>query len=225
MIILVHGDDSLSSRKYYLSQKDDSSITFDAESISVIELAQTMQGSGLFEDSKKIFIENLFTRKGQKNLTSVAQTLESNEKAEVYIWADKDVGVRSLGKFPRFENQNFKVPQNIWSFLDGLRPNNPRNVTSFHNALKGTEPEIIFAMITRQFRLLAGISSESKQNAEEVKKLAPWQKSKLQKQASLFSQDKIKMIYKKLYKIEKGQKTGSSNMTLTQNIDILLLEI
>jgi len=225
VITLVHGDDSLASRKYFLSQKDDHSITFDSETISVVELAQSMQGSGLFEDSRKIFIENLFTRKGQKNLTSVADTLENTKNSEIYIWADKNVGVRSLGKFPKFENQNFKIPQNIWSFLDGIRPSNPRNINSFHNALKGTEPEIIFAMIIRQFRLLAGISSDDKQNAEEVKKLAPWQKSKLQKQASLFSQDKIKLIYKKLYKIEKGQKTGATNMTLTQNIDILLLEI
>jgi hypothetical protein len=225
MITLIHGDDNLSSRKYYLSLKKSDAITFDAETLNPIELAQSLQGSGLFEDSKKIFIENLFTRKGSKNLTSVAEILENNDHAEIYIWADKDVGVRSLGKFPKFENQNFKIPQNIWSFLDSIRPNNSRNITSFHNALKGTEPEIVFAMILRQFRLLAGISSDSKQNAEEIKKLAPWQKVKLEKQASLFSQEKIKSIYKKLYKIEKGQKTGSSNLNLVQNIDIMLLEI
>lgn len=224
MITLVHGQDNLSSRKFFLSNKDKDSITFDAETLNVIELSQSLQGSGLFENPKKIFIENLFTRKGNKNLSAVSEILNSNDKYEVFIYADKDVGVRSLSNFPKFTNENFKVPQNIWSFLDGIRPNNPKNVVSFHNALAGTEPEIVFAMIIRQFRLMIGISSSGK-NIDEVKKLADWQRTKLQRQASLFGPVKLKETYKKLLKIEKSSKTGSTNLTLTQNIDILLLEI
>lgn len=224
MITLVHGQDNMSSRKFFLSNKDNESITFDAETLSVIELSQSLQGGGLFENPKKIFIENLFTRKGNKNLSAVSEILNSNEKADVFIYADKDVGVRSLSGFPKFTNENFKVPQNIWSFLDGIRPNNPRNITSFHNALAGSEPEIIFAMIIRQFRLMIGISSPGK-NIDEVKKLADWQRTKFQRQASLFGVSNLKEIYKKLYKIEKSAKTGSSNLNLVQNIDILLLEI
>jgi len=224
MITLVHGQDNVSSRKFFLSQKDKDSITFDAESLSVIELSQSLAGGGLFENPKKIFIENLFTRKGNKNLVPVSDVLKLNEKSEVYLYADKDVGVRSLSNFPKFTNENFKIPQNIWSFLDGIRPGNPRNVSAFHNALEGSEPEIVFAMIIRQFRLLIGISSNGN-NIEEVKKLADWQMKKLKNQASLFGMTKLKEIYKKLYKIEKSAKTGSSNLSLTQNIDILLIEI
>ena len=224
MITLVHGQDNLSSRKFFLSHKDKDSITFDAENLSVIELSQSLQGGGLFENPKKIFIENLFTRKGNKSLAPIAEILNTNDKSEVFIYADKDVGVRSLSNFPKFTNENFKIPQNIWSFLDGIRPGNSNNIASFHNALEGSEPEIVFAMIIRQFRLLVGISSNGK-SIEEVKKLADWQKTKLRRQASLFEMSKLKDIYKKLYKIEKSVKTGASNLTLTQNIDILLLEI
>lgn len=225
MITLVHGNDTMSSRRYFLSQKDENTTTFDAEILNPVELAQSMQGSGLFESSRKIFIENLFTRKGAKSINPLSQILQDNKNAEIYIYADKEIGVKTLSEFPKFENQNFKIPQSIWTFLDGIRPNNPRNITSFHNALAGSEAEIIFAMIIRQFRLLLGVSSKSKNNAEEVKKLADWQKSKLIRQASLFSSDKLKQIYKSLYKIEKSQKTGSTNLNLVQNIDILLLEI
>ena len=66
---------------------------------------------------------------------------------------------------------------------------------------------------------------DSKENIDEVKRIAPWQKSKIVRQASLFGEEKLKLIYKKLYKIDKTTKTGKSNLTLVQNIDILLLEI
>ena len=226
MIALVHGTDNLTSRKYFLDQKDENSLTFDAETLNPIELTQSIQGSGLFETlNNKIFIENLFTRKGSKNQNSLAEILQNSKSSDVFIWADKEIGVKSLSGFPKFENKNFKIPQNIWSFLDGIKPNNPNNVSSFHSALLGTDPEIIFAMIIRQFRLLLGTSSTNKNNAEEVKKLAPWQKSKLERQLSLFGQDNVKKIYKSIYKIEKQQKTGASNLSLIQAIDILLLQI
>lgn len=227
MITLIHGNDILTSRNYFLSQKDKDSLTFDAEIISPIELAQSMQGSGLFETkaTNKIFIENLFTRKGTKSMESIAWVLNQNSSANVYIWADKEIGVKQLASFPKFENKNFKIPQKIWSFLDGIKPNSEVNVKAFHHAITGSEPEIIFAMLIRQFRLLLGISSESKNNIDEVKKLAPWQKTKLVRQASLFDSKSLKEIYRKIYKIEKSQKTGNSNLNLTQNIDILLLEI
>ncbi len=225
MITLIHGEDTLASRKYYMDQKTEDSIFFDAEDMDLVNLKQSLHGSGLFQTTNRIFIDNLFTRKGQKNITEVSEILANTTDSEVFLWAGKDVGVRSLKDFPKFENKNFKIPQNIWNFLDSIRPNSITNVTFFHQALAASEPEIIFSMIIRQFRLMLGLTSNSKNNAEEVKKLAPWQKSKLERQASLFGQDKIKSIFKELYKIDKNTKTGKSNLTLTQNIDILLLQI
>lgn len=225
MITVIHGKDNLTSRKYFLSQKDDQSITFDAEKMNLVEFSQSLSGNELFGSSKKVFVENLFTRSGTKNLISVAEILQSNESADVFIWADKEIGVKSLSEFPKFDNQNFKIPQNIWTFLDGIRPNNPRNIISFHKVLDETEPEIILAMLVRQFRLLLSVSSDSKKKIDEAKKLKDWQISKLNRQASQFKTEKLKEIYKKLYKIDKSQKTGASNLNLVQNIDILLLEI
>lgn len=225
MITLIHGEDILASRKYYLDQKTDDSIFFDAEEIDLVNLNQMLHGSGLFQTTNRIFIDNLFTRKGQKNLTNIAEVIKGNENSEIFIWAGKDVGVRSLKDFPKFENKNFKIPQNIWNFLDSIKPNSTTNINNFHQALNGTDVEIIFAMIVRQFRLMLGLTSSSNKNAEEVKKLAPWQKGKLTKQASLFGESKLKEVYNKLYKIDKNQKTGKTNLTLTQNIDILLLQI
>lgn len=225
MITLIHGNDTLTSRKYYLDQKDSQSLTFDGENMNLVELEQSLAGSGLFGSTKKIFIENLFTRKSSKNLESIGKLLTTYKDSEVYFWADKEIGVKVLSGFPKPENKLFKIPQNIWNFLDNLRPSTKANVSSFHRTLNETETEIIFAMIIRQFRLMLGLIQNSKDNIDEIKRIAPWQKTKLMRQASLFGEEKLKVIYKKLYKIDKTTKTGKTNLTLTQNIDILLLEI
>ncbi len=225
MITLIHGNDTLSSRKFYLDHKDQDSIVFDAENINLVELEQSLAGSGLFGSTKKIFIENLFSRKSAKNLEPIGKLLSNYKESEVFFWTDKEVGVKVLTAFPKVEKKEFKIPQNIWNFLDNIRPSATSNVTSFHKTLNETESEIIFAMIIRQFRLMLGLVSSSSENIDEIKRIAPWQKTKILKQASLFGEEKLKTIYKKLYKIDKTTKTGKTNLTLTQNIDILLLEI
>lgn len=232
MLVIIHGDDELSSRNYFVSQKNADSLTFDAENVNTGELEQSLSGSGLFGSTNKILIENLFTRVGTKNLNEIAKILNKKSKADVYIWADKILSAKQLSSFSGSQVKLFKIPQNIWSFLDSIKPKNISNVSMFHNALSSTEPEIVFAMIVRQFRLMLGLSDSSNlpagkagNNIDEVKRLAPWQRGKLVRQASLFGLEKLKQSYKKLYKIDKSVKTGSSNLTLVQNIDILLLDL
>lgn len=225
MLVIVHGDDELSSRNYFLSQKDSDSLIFDAENIDLGELEQSLSGSGLFGTTSKILIENLFTRSGTKNLNEITKILGKKNRADVYIWADKILPAKQLSSFPGSGVKLFKIPQNIWSFLDSIKPKNISNVSAFHNALNTTEAEIVFAMIVRQFRLMLGLFENSSNNIDEVKRLAPWQRSKLVRQSSLFGLEKLKHAYKKLYKIDKSVKTGSSSLTLTQNIDILLLDL
>lgn len=225
MITIIHGDDSLTSRKHFLSLKTKESIYFDAESLNINELSQEISGSGLFLDSKVILIDNLFSKKGVKNIEQVSDLLNINKKLEIFLWSDRLVESKYLKLFKNPESKVFKLPQTIWSFLDSIKPNSQNNVFSFQKTLETVEIEIVFAMIIRQFRLLLGISSNSKTNIDEIKRLAPWQKSKLLRQASLFEDNSLSKIYRKLYLIEKSIKTGKSNLTLEQNIDILLSDI
>ena len=67
--------------------------------------------------------------------------------------------------------------------------------------------------------------SRKKPSIDEVVRLAPWQKSKLERQTRTFSLEQLKQIYSKLYEIEIAQKTGDSSLSLSQNIDFLLLEM
>lgn len=225
MIILIHGNDNLGSRNYYLSQKDDNSLDFDAQNINLIELNQTIDGSGLFPSSKKIFIDNLFTNKGLKNQKEILALLGKNTNSDIFIYADKEISVKSLSEIKNLDSKLFKIPQNLWNFLDDIRPGNFQSIFKFHEVLKETEVEIIFSMIIRQFRLLLGSKSNSKNNISELSRFAPWQKSKFLRQSSLFKTNELKNIISKLYKIELNTKTGKSGLSLKQNIDIFLLEI
>lgn len=223
MITVIHGDDISNSRKFFADKKDNDSISFDAINTDLADLKLSLQGNGLFQESKKIFIENLFNKKASKNLDGIIEIINSEKNAEIYIYNDKEIGKASLKALGNYEEKAFKIPNSIFAFVDSIKPNNNFNVTSFQNALTTTDVEIIFAMIVRQFRLLIGIKINS--SIDEVKRLAPWQKSKLEKQAQLFDETKLNEIYKKLYKIDKETKTGKTNLTLTQSIDIFLLQI
>jgi DNA polymerase III delta subunit len=221
MIHLIHGDDPTRSREYFAKQKTSDSITYDAENLSLIELAQTLQGSGLFGGGTVVFIENLFGRKA-KNATEIIELLNTNSKqSEIYIYSDKLLPAKSLKEFKNSEDTVFKVPQTIWAYVDGLRPDSRSNLKLFHSALDSNEPEYIFSMLVRQFRLLLGLNS----GIDEIKRLAPWQIGKLQKQRSYFGEEKLKDVYKSIYTIDKKTKTGGTNLSLTQNIDLLMLSI
>jgi DNA polymerase III delta subunit len=59
----------------------------------------------------------------------------------------------------------------------------------------------------------------------EVKRMAPWQKGKMQKQAKAFSQQELLNLHEQLYQLDLGQKTGGLSMPLEQEIDFLLLSM
>ena len=97
MVLLIHGEDTLSSRNFYNSFKDINSISFDAADLSLVELSQTLTGSNLFKDTTKIFIDNLFSNK-IKNQEEIIDLLSKNSRASVYIYSNKEVsGEKVIG--------------------------------------------------------------------------------------------------------------------------------
>lgn len=227
MITIIHGDDIVSSRKHFLFQREkvQNSLILDGEKISLTELIQTFEGS-LFGSQKTIFIEDLFGRKG-KEYVEVADYLKRQKTGEIILWEGKELSKTSLSVFPKANLLLFALPKVLFSFLDGIRPGNGKDLVSlFHKVLQQTEAELVFYMIIRQFRMLLALSdSKSSKQIDEAIKLAPWQREKLRRQAQLFSLDRLKKIYSKLYTIDLAQKTGNTSLTLTQNIDIFLLDL
>jgi DNA polymerase III delta subunit len=232
MITIIHGDDIAQSRNYFLElrQKQKDGISFDGGKITITDLVQNIEGSGLFNDTKTIFIEDFLTKtkRTDKNAKEIIGFISKNSDTSTFVlWESKEVSKRELFTFKNAIAKIFKLPKNIFLFLDNLRPNNSGNLLNlFHQAIdSGIKEELILFMLQRQFRILLALSEPGESPIEEAVRLAPWQIGKLERQMQSFDISKLKHIYKKLFEIETGQKTGGLSLSLTQTIDFLLLEM
>jgi len=224
MVTLLHGDDNVSSRTAFANLKDKGSVNFDAEGLSLLDFSQTVSGMGLFKDTKKIFIENLFSKKVKSFIEVIDLINESSKSLEFYIWNDSEVSVKQASVVKNLKVENFKLPKNLWTFLDNIRPGNPTSISLFHKVLEEADENVIFSMIVRQFRLLLSVYSNIRA-IDEAKRMAPWQRGKLQRQAQSFSEESLLTSYKKLFEIDMKHKTGILDIPLSQKIDFFLLDL
>ncbi len=238
MITLIHGEDTASSRNYFqeLKKKEKEVLSFDGEKITLTDLVQNIEGTSLFEDTKTIFIENFLTKlkKNKESKEILNFLIKKSKDSNFVLWESKEIPKKNLFSFKSAVIKNFKLPQNIFLFLDSLKPKSYKETLSFfHKAIEsGIKEELILFMLQRQFRLLLALCHPDPESSEgegsqidEINRLAPWQMGKLDRQAKLFSEEELKKIYKKLYEIEIAQKTGKLNLSLSQSIDFLLMDM
>lgn len=233
MITIIHGDDISRSREHFqeLKLKQKSSLLFDGNKITITDLVQNIDGSGLFDANETIFIEDLLgkRKKTDKDVKEILNFIAKNSKKSTFVlWESKEILKGSLGLFKDATIKLYKLPKNIFLFLDNLKPNNSANLLKlFHQALSSEIAiELILFMLQRQFRILLALSDPGDSiPIDEVGRMAPWQTNKLERQAKLFDLFRLKKIYKKLCEIEHGQKTGSLSLSLSQSIDFLLLDL
>jgi hypothetical protein len=233
MLTIIHGDDIVSSRKYFLDLKQQhaDALSFDGEKLNLTDLTQIFEGGGLFTETKTIFIEQFLSKKarGKKSveLESVIAYLEKNgSEHTITLWESKDLERGAQTTFKTATIKAFKLPQTLFVFLDNIKPGNGKMLLSlFHQTTQHTEVEMVFFMLVRQVRLLLALHKKSDEEIDELKRMAPWQKGKLEKQSALFETTALKHLYNGLFTIEVGQKTGGLSAPLQTTIDFLLLEI
>lgn len=230
-IYIIHGDDIVSSRKFLREQKQKlhSPSVFDGD-VDLQDLIQITQGGGLFGNEKKVFIENFFSKNklNTSKTKGIIDYINKNQSSsDVFFWEEKELQKKYLNLFNNPTVKIFMIPKTIFLFLESIRPVNYKNsINLFHKALQNTEAELIFFMLQRQFRMLAAVSDKkTRETIDEVIRLAPWQRGKLEKQARLFSIDKLLEIYRRLYEIELAQKSGGLPYSLANAIDFFLLSI
>lgn len=228
MLTILHGDDISQSRKYFsdLKQKAENPETFEAENLTVTDLLQSLSNGGLFSEERCIFIENFLTK--SKKLTeyeSILQILDKHaQESHIVLWEGKEIDRKELAKLKKATPRLFKLPQLLFTFLDALKPGNSKRLLPlFHDLQKTAEPELLFFMLIRQFRILLAV--KEKAEIDEIKRLAPWQRQKLEQQAKSFQTDQLITLYTKLFEIDNKQKTGKLLLPLTSTIDFFLMEI
>jgi hypothetical protein len=230
MLTIIHGADTAASRKYFLDQKQQyaDALLIDADKVNLTDLAQIFEGGGLFGETKFVFIEQLITkRKKSSDFKDIIEYLEKHaDEHTIYMWENKELEISTTKAFKRAALKPFKLPQTLFFLLDSIKPGNGKELVSlFHKTLNAAEVEMVFFMLIRQFRFLLSLSNPSENEIDELKRMVPWQKDKLRKQAELFTKEQLLTIYRQLYSLEYNQKTGNLTSPLPSAIDFLLLEI
>lgn len=237
MLTIIHGDNISESRKYFLEQNEKYPTVqiLDGEKVTLTDLAQIFDGGELFSESKVAFIEYFLTKRKKSKEKDALVTLlhEYATNHQIFLWEGRELERSVLNQCKTATIKIFKLPQTLFLLLDTLKPNNGKQLISlFHQTISTTEVEMIFFMLVRQVRLLLVLSNprhpgqaRMTENIDELKRLAPWQVTKLQQQARLFSPQQLITFYDKLFQLEKGQKTGNLSSSLISSIDFLLLEL
>ncbi len=234
MLTIIHGDDIAASRLYFtqLKEKYPDGTTLDGQMINLTDLAQTLEGGGLFSEDKTVLLENFITKK--KASTDYKQLVvyltTQSQTATIILWEGKEHEKTAFTPYKGSTVRLFKLPQSLFAFLDALKPNNSsQTIQLFHQSLTNMEVEAIFAMLIRQIRLLLALHPDSNNRQDEpideVKRMQDWQKGKLVNQARLFTSEELIRIFCQLFVMETGMKTGTLTSDLITAIDILLLEI
>ena len=149
MITIIHGDDIVLSRAYLLEQKQkDKEFVGLPSTLGISDLAQNIEGSSLFGETKTIVIEDFFARirKKGKDVKEIADFINKHDKkVNIIFWEGKELGKRDLSIFPSALNKQFKLPKALFSFLDNLLPGNGRNsIELFHKVLDSSAEELVF---------------------------------------------------------------------------------
>lgn len=228
MLTLVHGDDIAASRTFFVNAKKRAldPITLDVDTLTLTHVYQVLSGGGLFQEEKYLFIESLLTKKKKSpEFQALIDTLLKAEDTSIYLWENKEIDKKTVASLKGATSQLFTLPKSLFLFLDSLKPGNPSALKLFHKTREQVEVELIFFMIQRQMRYLLALSERQSDTIDEVKRMQPWQKTKLEKQARYFKPNTLKNHYLKLYEIDLAQKTGQLPRDLASSIDIWLLEL
>lgn len=226
MILLIHGNDLEASRNYYFTEKNKLGeiILLEGEGLTYDQLFQNIENTSLFNDQKTIIIENFFskTKSNSIEFKKIVEYLNSKKQIEIIFWEAVELSKTAQNALKSATVKTFSYPQVLFAFLDALRPNNRESLIKFfHQLRQNMEVELIFFMLTRQFRLMLN-QLDSTTKIDELKRMQTWQTGKLDRQAKSFGLEKLKAAYNQLFEIDLGSKTGKIPYSLERSIDFFL---
>lgn len=229
MILIIHGNDLTSSRNFYFGEKNKlgESILLEGEGLTYETIFQNAENTSLFEDKKTILIENFFHKNKANTIEfkKIVDYINSNKNLQIIFWEPVELSKTAQNAFTNAVVKTFSYPQVLFAFLDALKPGDyQRIIKMFHGLEQNMEPELIFFMLNRQFRLMLNVL-DSQEKIDELKRMAPWQLSKLDKQAHSFGEEKLKKLYKQLFEIDLNSKTGKIPYALERSIDFFLADL
>lgn len=225
-MIILHGENIVLSRKELdslIKDLPDEVVRLDGHRLSLADLKQAVESRSLFGKDRLVVLENHFSRRPSQEKEAILSYLKKNQPKNLILWEGKTIDGRSLTAFKRARVKKFSLTPFIFKFLETLRPGNQKeSFNLLHRCLKQDPPEMVFFMLTRQIRSLI-IACDLGEKG--LTRLAPWQKSKLIKQAKQFRLEKLLWLHQQLLKIDFDQKTGQAILPLADQLDLLIASL
>lgn len=227
MIFLLHGDDIESSRKELnrlrTGAKGKEIRSLDGRNLTDTALTQALESGSMFGGDTLVIIENLFGKLGkkQKLVSELAEVINRSAQTDIILWEDKEVGSTVQRSLKGATVQLFKTPIALFQFLDSMRPGNANiGLALFQKTLTTHASELVHTMVIRRMRQLIMLKDNVTPDG-----LQGWQADRLTSQAKSFRMEKLLDMYKKLLDIEYSIKSGSSPFTLTQQLELWLINL
>lgn len=230
-MIIIHSDNTtLSRQKLFeviaeLKQSGHEIIRLDAKDLEYKTLEEVFGSTGLFQEKKAVVIEGLHSLPKSQRQKELIELCANAQTHECVLWEKRELTKTMLKPFlsaqPKTKVFEFKASSTLFSWLDALgsKGNETKKLALLQTALKTDGEYFCFLMLIRQLRLLLQVSY-----GEPIKG-APFMISKLEKQARLFTPEKLLATYKKLLEFDLSQKRSQNLLSLNQQLDLLTLTL
>lgn len=224
MLTIICGEDSISSRAYYLELKEKYKTAgnqiYDIKATEISEISKGLSETVSLFSQKLIFFTQGLNKKISKRsnpiLFSIAEEIAKKKDIELVDWEEYTIG-RELKLTKGVTVKEFKVSESIFKLLDACYPKNLKNFISLLYSLPVKVDDVfIFVMLARHIRNLLMVKL-----GNASKSLQSWQVAKLKSQAYYWNEDKLALFYDGLYKIDVSFKTGNNPFSLRKSLDLL----
>ncbi len=224
MLYLVCGEDSVSSRNYFLSlQEEYKKKQFEISQILPSDLetitSDTALSPNLFGQQRIFVTENvnkiISRKKGNKTL-EIIEKIASNPEIVLIDWEDK-TQARELktGKLGRVKE--FRPSVSIFKLLYLCYPSKMKEFLVFLSQICTSQNEMfVYIMLTRHMRNIMLLSAKASLPGLQI-----WQLGKLRSQAENWQQDRLTSFYEKLIGIDISLKTGGNPYGIKRSIEML----
>lgn len=233
---VIHGDNTFKSREKLGSvitqakDLDHTIIRLEAAKLSLQDLEQALQASSLFAETETVILEGLHslqTSQRKKDLTKmIVEYIGQNSPDAKYIvlWESRLLTKTMLKPFVTANSEiaEYKLGSALFTWLDSLSPVAQTKTRQLEllDQVKNQESEFAaLSMLSRQIRLLLEIKTGEKP------KVAPFILTKLNKQATPFSEEQLLKAHQELCKIDLSLKTSGSHLSLSQQLDLFVARL
>ena len=226
MIYILHGENSEDSGKYLnsllLQHKDIPKVHLsDKDRIELFQDA--VYAEDLFEAEKLVICRNwLIQKKIKLNLLS-----EIPQKRIVIFLEDTKLALgQGVKKQPDMQIKEFKPKSTIFWFLDSLSPDFAKSARYLPQLKSDKKNLLVWNLLFRVSLLIAAKSHVRKEQSQDFFKrnIQDWQWDQIQRQADLFSLNKLVRIYRGLLRLDYTIKNSLSSLDEKSLVTILLLK-